>query len=79
MIKAECNKGAVKLDMSGNIPEIGADVLTLLIAMYQSIFDDDIIKAMIFRQMLEDNFSKIFVVEKENDNEKYVEENNEDE
>lgn len=65
MIKVSCDKGSVSLHMEGTVPEISADAMTMLSAIYESVFKQDIIQALIFREIVEEHIQDVFVIREE--------------
>lgn len=69
MIKAKCDKGDVSISIRGGLPELCADTLTIVQAVYETLKEEDMIAATLFRDVIEAGISKGFEIYREEDKE----------
>lgn len=52
MIKANANDGVIELEMEGDMASISADVCAIIKSVYNCVFEQDPVTAVIFREFL---------------------------
>ena len=60
MIKASCNGGDTEISINGNLPELCADVLTIINSIYKAICEEDEASGMMFKVGIETEISHAF-------------------
>ena len=62
MIEVRCDHGDMDMHIKGDIPELCADMMTIINAVWHSIFEDNTISATFFRTYMEQNIGNAFVL-----------------
>ena len=65
MIEAKCNKGDVEIHIKGDMVELSAETITLINAIYEGLFDEDVMGATVYRDFIENFISTAFTPVKE--------------
>jgi len=52
MLKIKANKGDMDIEVKGTVPELAADTLCIVQSIYQSLFEDSPMDAVMFRNMV---------------------------
>lgn len=70
MIKASCDKGMISISANGSTVELCADMMTILCSIYNSLFEQNTLNAIMFRDYIESHISNAFeLLEDESDEE----------
>lgn len=67
MLKVSCNRGDMEISMKGDVAEIGADMLTIINSVYNSLAEDDVMSATMFSVMIVTNMHHALTMKGEDD------------